>query len=208
MAVAALMIWPMSLVAGLIRRMSLYILMTNICVTMMKNGRADERFGDSNKTGARNPRKNASPPRVGVGRVCHLSFLGTAVQPHRVARRLTNGTHKSVNRNDAAGARKKIALPEVDCMETAQTTVAVEQLDSNFRIPCYFAAIACTARFDRRGEGIDDALNDLARIVGGAKAHQVFYLARVRHPSLHIFEARFVSLVVGNILNRRRAARH
>ena len=49
-------------------------------------------------------------------------------------------------------------------METAQTTVAVEQLDSNFRIPCYFAAIACTARFDRRGEGIDDALNDLAQL--------------------------------------------
>ena len=72
---------------------------------IMKNGRADEKFGVSNKTGGRKPRKNASPPKVGVGRVCHLSFLGSTVHPHRVARRRTNGTHKIVTMNELTGTK-------------------------------------------------------------------------------------------------------
>src|SRR6266850_6392562 len=77
---------------------------------MMKNGKSDNKLGDSHKTGGTKPRKIASPPMVGVGRVCHLSFLGSAVQPHRVARRFTNGTHESVSRNELTGTKNIRAL--------------------------------------------------------------------------------------------------
>jgi len=90
---------------------------------MMKNGRADEKFGDSKKTGGKKPKKNARPPRVGVGRVCHLSFLGCAMQPHRDARRPTHGTHRSVSKNEVAGTRKNILLPHVGFIETSQASL-------------------------------------------------------------------------------------
>ena len=86
---------------------------------MMKKGNADKRFGERNKTARKKPRKNASPPNMGVGRVCHRSFFGSATQPQRVARRLTSGTHRVVSKNAAAGARKKMALLQVDFMESA-----------------------------------------------------------------------------------------
>jgi hypothetical protein len=87
-------------------------------VTMMNNGRADERFGDSSKTGGKNPKKNARPPRVGVGRVCHLSFLGSAIQPHRAASRPTHSTHRSVSNAEIAGIKKNTLLPHSGFIET------------------------------------------------------------------------------------------
>ena len=84
----------------------------------MKKGKADARLGKSNKTEAKKPKKNDRPPKVGVGRVCHRSFFGSATQPHRAAKRRTNGTHKIVIKNEAAGARKKMALLQVIFMQS------------------------------------------------------------------------------------------
>jgi hypothetical protein len=92
---------------------------------MMKNGNSDDKLGDSNKTGGTKPRKIASPPMVGVGRVCHLSFLGSAVQPHRVARRFTKGTHKSVTKNALPGTRRRILIAHAEFIESAPLIVAL-----------------------------------------------------------------------------------
>ena len=84
---------------------------------MMKNGMVDKTLGDTIKMAAKNPGKNASPPSIGVGRVCQRSFFGIATQPQRAARRRTNGTHKIVNRNDIAGAKIRMRLLLTTCME-------------------------------------------------------------------------------------------
>src|SRR5439155_16267309 len=90
----------------------------NISETTMKKGRADEISGERNKTGGRKPRKNAIPPKVGVGRACHRSFFGSATQPHCLARRAINGTHKTVSKNELAGTRNKTALPQAVFIES------------------------------------------------------------------------------------------
>jgi hypothetical protein len=90
---------------------------------MMKNGNSDDKLGDSNKTGGKKPTKIASPPMVGVGRVCHLSFLGSAVQPHRVARRCTNGTHKSVTKNEVPGTRRSILIARAEFIKAPRLSL-------------------------------------------------------------------------------------
>ena len=77
---------------------------------MMKNGRADKGSGDSNNTGGRKPAKKASPPNVGVGRVCHRSFFGCATQPNRAAIRPATGTQARVSNSELAAASQKTAL--------------------------------------------------------------------------------------------------
>jgi len=77
---------------------------------MTKNGKIVEISGDANNATSRNGGKNANPPSVGVGRVCHRSLLGMATQPHRVANRLTTGTLMIVRRNAALRTLTIVAL--------------------------------------------------------------------------------------------------
>src|SRR5437870_2553907 len=81
--------------------------------------------------------------------------------------------------------------------------VAFDQLDRGLRNRCH---LTDAARFGRRSEIVDDALDNLACITGRAKVQKFFDSADIRHTPMHIFEAFLVRLIVRNIPNWRRTA--